>query len=190
MNPIQFRFDFRGQAVILPINPAEISLQQGSPAIIHDIISMGQVSSPGKPELTRLSVYSPFLREYIDRHISSHSSLVVNRGWTVPQYVTWFRWWQRQEEPALLTVSSGTTARNYVINPIMHVLCEYREPSTRFGHEGSVFHQLNLVEFKHHRIRIARGMPATATTQTIAVPPPQEPRFDNRQSIDIWDALK
>jgi len=138
MTTVTMSFEYKGNRLVLPLNPDHVKVTRTSPAQKAEVIGIGEVSTPQETKLATIEISSFFWSDRGDQ--------------TAKQYADWFKTWQRSKAPARWVVeASGTTAAK-LLGPLW-VTCEAFDYDIRAGEESDVYYDLKLLEYRPHGAR-------------------------------------
>jgi len=127
----------------LPVNPEEISIENGQEINEYDILKLGKISVPGNEEL---AVYS-FDFELPGR---SYSYVETKGGFETPEtYLNLFKRHRENKKPLRLVANNGTVTISEL------VIIESLTQAEKAGEEGDYHCSISLKQYKPFEIRTA-----------------------------------
>lgn len=124
--PIFIFLQYEKYFLKFPINPDNLTKDTASPSESADVEGIGEVSIPGTPKLSKLTIKSFFWHQ----NNLTPSSL----------YVSWLERWIKSKIPAKLIVTR--------LNYSMQVTCENFRHWINAGEEKDIYFELELKEFR------------------------------------------
>lgn len=126
--PIYIILQYSYHLLKFPINPDSLKKETSSESNTVEIEGLGEVSTPKKPGLSRITIESFFWQ---------HVNLVPSAF-----YVMWLEKWQKTKKPANLIVTR--------LNYSMQVTCERFDHWIKAGEEQDIYFNLELKEYRPH----------------------------------------
>lgn len=171
---LEYNYENKTKRIKLPVNPEEFHTNIPSSSQKVNVVGLGQVSIPQKPDLATFEIKSFFWKYLFDKDrlkrfaaaygealVDEVGKRAVGEGFSangmisqfdsdkfkdVWNYVEWFEVWQDRCVPARISVLASPTESRQHID--YQVTCENFKHWIKAGEEDDFYYELSLVEYK------------------------------------------